>query len=210
MNTQTGYAGNHITPNSGQLIIAFYHLNITHRSSCPFRSPSSRAAFGLNTPSSLPTDSDGLITTSTDMSTTRCTTTCASMDPVRISNQPVELTCSIDSVVNTYLIEHCGLKPTDTTSKNPIGLVVSSGCNYFSSLSFPQVVDLGLRVSKLGNSSVTYEVGFFAQGSNSVAAVGGFTHVFVHPETRRPTAMADQMRAGLKELYSEMDIDAKL
>jgi acyl-CoA thioester hydrolase len=112
-------------------------------------------------------------------------------------------------VVNAYLIERCGLKPTDTASKDPIGLVVSSGCNYFSSLSFPQVVDLGLRVSKLGNSSVTYEVGFFAQGSDAVAAVGGFTHVFVDPKSRRPTAMVENMRAGLKELYSE-DMSAKL
>lgn len=120
----------------------------------------------------------------------------------------LDLTPRIDSVVNTYLIESCGLKPTDSSSTDPIGLVVSSQCNYFSSLSFPQVVDLGLRVSKLGTSSVTYEVGFFAQGSNAVAAVGGFTHVFVHPELRKPTPMVENMRAGLSRLHS--DVDAKL
>lgn len=110
---------------------------------------------------------------------------------------------SIDSVVNTYLIESCGLRPTDPTPSDPIGLVVSSNCNYFSSLTFPDIVDLGLRVNKLGNSSVTYEVGFFAQGADSVAAVGGFTHVFVHPVERRPVAMVEGMRSGLEKLVVE-------
>lgn len=114
---------------------------------------------------------------------------------------------SIDSVVNTYLIEHCGLKPTDPNPSEPIGLVVASNCNYFSSLEFPGVVDLGLRVSKLGKSSVTYEVGFFKEGVDAVSAVGGFTHVFVHPTERRPTAMVDKMRRGLEKLYVE---EAKL
>lgn len=118
-----------------------------------------------------------------------------------------EADSSIDSVVNTYLIEHCGLKPTDPNPSEPIGLVVASNCNYFSSLEFPGVVDLGLRVSKLGKSSVTYEVGFFKEGVDSVSAVGGFTHVFVHPTERRPTSMVDTMRKGLEKLYVE---EAKL
>ncbi|KAJ3559645.1 hypothetical protein NM688_g216 [Phlebia brevispora] len=73
-----------------------------------------------------------------------------------------------DSVVNTYLIKHCGLAPPDSPL---IGLVVSSYCNFFSPLSFPAVLDLGLRVTKLGTSSVTYEVGVFEEGSDSVSAV---------------------------------------
>ncbi|CAK9785247.1 Thioesterase/thiol ester dehydrase-isomerase [Cutaneotrichosporon oleaginosum] len=109
----------------------------------------------------------------------------------------------IDSVVNTYLIESCGLRPTDPNPSEPIGLVVTSSCNYFAPLTFPDVVDLGLRVNKLGNSSVTYEVGFFQQGKDTVAAVGGFTHVFVHPVERRPTAMVEQMRRGLEKLVVE-------
>jgi acyl-CoA thioester hydrolase len=80
---------------------------------------------------------------------------------------------------------------------------VTSSCNYFAPLTFPDVVDLGLRVNKLGNSSVTYEVGFFPQGKDTVAAVGGFTHVFVHPVERRPTAMVETMRRGLEQLVVE-------
>lgn len=65
------------------------------------------------------------------------------------------------------------------------------------------MVDLGLRVNKLGRSSVTYEVGFFAEGKDEVAAVGGFTHVFVHPVERRPVEMAKAMRAGLEKVLVE-------
>lgn len=64
-------------------------------------------------------------------------------------------------------------------------------------------MDLGLRVNKLGNSSVTYEVGFFAEGEDTVAAVGGFTHVFVHPVERKPVSMVRVMREGLERLVVE-------
>lgn len=77
-----------------------------------------------------------------------------------------------------------------------------SQCNYFGSVAFPTVVDLGLRVSKLGTSSVTYEVGVFEQGMDDVRAVGGFTHVFVERKTNRPTTqgMPVEVRTGLKKL----------
>ncbi|KAI0923108.1 hypothetical protein AcV5_009925 [Taiwanofungus camphoratus] len=89
-----------------------------------------------------------------------------------------------DSIVNTYLISYCKLSPT--TSKS-IGLVVSSFCHFFSSLSFPSVLDLGLRVNKLGTSSVGYEVGVFEEGQDVPSAVGGYTHVFTDsfPKRRR-------------------------
>ena len=92
-----------------------------------------------------------------------------------------------DSVVNTYLITHCGLTPPHGEQ---IGLVVSSFCHFFAPLSFPSVLDLGLRVSKLGKSSVTYEVGVFEEGKDRPSAVGGYTHVFVENENRKSTQMA--------------------
>src|SRR5436309_4167165 len=82
----------------------------------------------------------------------------------------------IDSVINAYLIEHCGLEPATSAQ---IGLVVSSYCDFFGSVAYPAVVELGLRVLKLGKSSVLYEVGIFEQGQDTVKAVGGFIHVFV-------------------------------
>ncbi|KAG6909447.1 hypothetical protein DXG01_000432 [Tephrocybe rancida] len=104
-----------------------------------------------------------------------------------------------DSIVNTYLIDNCGLRP----NKSPqIGLVVSSFCEFFAPLSFPQVLDLGLRVSKLGKSSVTYEVGVFEEGKDAPAAVGGYTHVFVDSETRKSTAMGIETKIGLEKLHT--------
>jgi len=120
-----------------------------------------------------------------------------------------------DSIVNTYLIEHCGLDPKTSPL---IGLVVSSFCQvrllffilaasyrqhqFFAPVGFPQVLDLGLRVSKLGNSSVTYEVGVFVKGEDKVAAVGGYTHVFVGSESRKSMPMASQTRNGLAKLHN--------
>lgn len=120
----------------------------------------------------------------------------------------------IDSIVNTYLIAYCGLDPfnslsssttsssTSTSKSSHIGLVVSSYCDYFASVSFPDVLDLGLCVTKLGSTSVTYEVGVFKRGEESVKAVGGFTHVFVEKEGMKPArgGMNERIRTGLEEL----------
>jgi len=104
-----------------------------------------------------------------------------------------------DSVVNTYLIQHCNLHPPTSPR---IGLVVHSHCDYFAPVAFPAVVDLCLRVKKLGKSSVTHEIGVFEQGSDEVKAVGEFTHVFVDSQTRKPRSegMGDELREGLGRL----------
>jgi acyl-CoA thioester hydrolase len=82
---------------------------------------------------------------------------------------------------------------------------VHSHCDYFAPIEFPAVVDLALRVSKLGKTSVTYEIGVFERGHEDVKAVGQFVHVFVDRETRRPRAsgMADELRSGLEQLLQE-------
>ena len=105
----------------------------------------------------------------------------------------------IDSVVNGYLIERCGHCPPTSPQ---IGLVVHSSSDYFGSVGFPSVVDLGLRVNKLGTSSVTYEIGIFERGKKDVRVVGGYTHVFVERETNRPAAsgMPGEIRQGLEKL----------
>ena len=109
---------------------------------------------------------------------------------------------SFDSIINSYLIERCGLHPP---TSNQIGLVVHSQCQFFGSVAFPAVVELGLRVDKLGNSSVTYEVGLFESGQDDVKAVGGFTHVFVEREQNRPatSGMPSEVRKGLEKLLKE-------
>lgn len=108
-----------------------------------------------------------------------------------------------DSVVNTYLIEHCGLHPPTSAS---YGLVVNSHSDYFASIAFPAVAELGLRVAKLGKSSVEYEFALFEKGVEGVKSVGGFTHVFVERATGRPrrAGMDDSMRRGLQKLCNEV------
>jgi acyl-CoA thioester hydrolase len=94
----------------------------------------------------------------------------------------------IDSIINTYLIKHCHLNPlsrpvAETSEEVLVGLMVSSYCHYFGAISFPSTLEVGLRVEKMGNSSVTYEVGVFVQGTSTARAVGGYTHVFVRMDT---------------------------
>lgn len=118
----------------------------------------------------------------------------------------------IDSVTNTYLIERCGLKPLASPS---ILLMVASQCTFVSSCTFPAVLELGLRVNKLGTSSVTYEVGVFEKGVEEVKAVGGYTHVCCDSSTRRSIKMDTTFREGLreilvKELMGDEKTDSKL
>jgi acyl-CoA thioester hydrolase len=88
-----------------------------------------------------------------------------------------------DTAVNAHLIEQGAL---DIHHGDTIGLVIETQCNYFAPLAFPQTVQAGIRVAKLGASSVRYEVGLFAQGEDLCAACGHFVHVYVHKDTRRP------------------------
>ncbi|WDD94469.1 acyl-CoA thioesterase [Burkholderia sp. FERM BP-3421] len=102
-----------------------------------------------------------------------------------------------DTVVNEYLIR---ARVLDVEHGATIGLVVETHCNYFAPLVFPQRVDAGLRVAKLGNSSVRYEIGLFAEGEATAAAQGHFVHVYVDRASRRPVALPDALRAALAPL----------
>jgi acyl-CoA thioester hydrolase len=102
-----------------------------------------------------------------------------------------------DTAVNAWLIEQGVL---DIHGGETIGLVIETQCNYFASLSFPQGIEAGIRVGRLGNSSVRYEVGLFAQGGESAAAQGHFVHVYVDRVTRRPVALPAPLRAALQQL----------
>jgi acyl-CoA thioester hydrolase len=102
-----------------------------------------------------------------------------------------------DTAVNAYLIEQGAL---DIHHGETIGLVIETQCNYFSPLAFPQVVEAGIRVAKLGTSSVRYEVGLFAQGEPLTAAKGHFIHVYVDKRTRRPGPLSTQLKTTLETL----------
>ncbi len=102
-----------------------------------------------------------------------------------------------DTVVNEYLVRAGVL---DIERSPVIGLVVESMCRYAASIAFPDRVEAGLRVGKLGNSSVRYEIGIFREGERHAAAEGHFVHVYVDRETRRPTPLPAALRAALEEL----------
>ena len=104
-----------------------------------------------------------------------------------------------DTVVNEYLIAQGVL---DVTAGAVIGLVVETQCCYFSELAFPQPVDIGLRIGKLGNSSVRYEIGVFADGEALSSAQGHFVHVYVDRATRRPTSLPAPLRAALERIQA--------
>lgn len=102
-----------------------------------------------------------------------------------------------DTAVNAFLIEQGAL---DIHQGSTIGLVVETQCNYFAPLAFPQTVQAGLRVARLGGSSVRYEIGLFAQGEDLCAAAGHFVHVYVDRISRRPCALPDALRQALLPL----------
>jgi len=102
-----------------------------------------------------------------------------------------------DTVVNEHLVREGGL---DMRNAPAIGVVVETACRFMRPLSFPEIIDAGLRVAKLGNSSVAYDIGLFSQGQDEAAATGRFVHVWVDRLTRRPTPLPPTIRAALEEL----------
>jgi acyl-CoA thioester hydrolase len=80
--------------------------------------------------------------------------------------------------------------------------VVETFCRFHRPLSFPVIVDAGLRVARLGRTSVRYEVGLFAAGVEDAAATGHFVHVWVDRASRRPTPVPDSIRAALAPLLA--------
>ena len=102
-----------------------------------------------------------------------------------------------DTVINEYLIRAGGL---DIQGGPVIGLAVETMCQFKRELTFPEPVEAGLRVGKLGNTSVRYEIGLFSPGHAAPAAMGHFVHVFVERATRKPTPMPPAIRAALERL----------
>ena len=100
-----------------------------------------------------------------------------------------------DSVANKYLIEEGGL---DIKDSQVVGFVVASNCQYKSPIAYPQAIEAGLRVNRLGNSSVEYGIGIFQEGSAVASAMGTFTHVFVDRSTDKPVAIPASIRSALE------------
>ena len=105
-----------------------------------------------------------------------------------------------DTVVNSYLIEQGAL---DIAASPVIGLAVESKCRFMHELTYPEIVEAGLRVGRLGNTSVRYEIGLFRAGRDEPAATGYFVHVYVDRATRRPVPLPPALRAALAPLAQQ-------
>jgi len=104
-----------------------------------------------------------------------------------------------DDVVNRYLLDEGVL---DIETGAVIGLVVETQCSYFSPVAFPDTVHAGLRVARLGTSSVRYEVGIFRNDNALASAQGHYVHVYVDRSSQRPIPLPDELKASLNKLLA--------
>jgi acyl-CoA thioester hydrolase len=109
----------------------------------------------------------------------------------------VEYYSFFDTAINAWLVREGGL---DIETGQTIGLCVESHCEYRAAIAFPETIEVGLRVGKLGRSSVRYELAVFRAGDGDPAAEGYFVHVFVDRATRRPADIPEPLRAALERL----------
>ena len=102
-----------------------------------------------------------------------------------------------DSAVNGYLMEATGI---DTRSLPAIGIVAETSCRFFGEVSFPDLLYIGMRLEKLGNSSVVYQLAVFRGDASEPSAVGRFVHVYVDEHSRRPVPVPPVIRLALEKL----------
>ena len=102
-----------------------------------------------------------------------------------------------DTAVNQTLIETGAL---DVPAGPVVGLVVESGCAYLAPMRFPDRIAAGVRVVRIGTSSVRYEIGLFRNDDALAAAQGHFVHVYVDARDRRPVPLPPALRAVLETL----------
>jgi len=103
----------------------------------------------------------------------------------------------LDTAVNGWLMEATGLDTRDLPS---IGIVVSSRCEYLVPVGFPDRLQVGLATSRVGKSSVTYQLAVFSEPSDALCAVAEFVHVYVDRVTRRPTSIPESVRSAVSIL----------
>ena len=107
-----------------------------------------------------------------------------------------------DTAVNQFLIERGVL---DIHKGEIVGFVVDSACSYFSPIAFPDTVHVGIRVAKLGNSSVKYEIAIYRNDEQAPAAVGHFVHVYVERASNRSVPVPANVLAVLATLSASAE-----
>jgi acyl-CoA thioester hydrolase len=107
-----------------------------------------------------------------------------------------------DTAVNNYLIKKGWL---DIRAGEVVGLVVETKCTYHASVAFPDELEVGLRVERLGNSSVRYGIGIFKKGEKEAAAEGYFIHVYVDRKSNAPVSLPADLRQILEPLLVQAE-----
>ena len=107
-----------------------------------------------------------------------------------------------DTAVNKWLIKN---NLIDIKNGSNIGLIVQSGCNYFSSFKYPEDIDAGIRITKIGNSSVRYEVGLFKPNDDLASADGFFIHVYVDRISNKPKNLDYEFKKKLDTIYVDLN-----
>ena len=102
-----------------------------------------------------------------------------------------------DTVVNDFLMRSEVLDPQ---RGSVVGFVVETQCRFLAPLTFPQAIEGGLRVGRIGTSSVRYEIAIFAGDADIASAQGHFVHVYVDRATRKPMALPAPLRAALQRI----------
>ncbi|MBF6172434.1 acyl-CoA thioesterase [Nocardia blacklockiae] len=107
-----------------------------------------------------------------------------------------------DTAVNAWLMDATG---TDIRALPAIGVVAQTSCRYLGSLSFPDRLRVGLRIERLGRSSITYDLAIFREDGEALelAATGSFVHVYVDEATRQPVEIPAVIRSAAARLVTE-------
>lgn len=103
----------------------------------------------------------------------------------------------IDTAVNVHLAEAVG---GDIRQLPAIGVVAEVSCRYFREVGYPEPIDMGLVVDRIGNSSVVYRIGLFQGDGEEAAAEGRFVHVYVDNESRSVVQIPQQIRDAVSPL----------
>jgi len=102
-----------------------------------------------------------------------------------------------DTLLTRYLIDHAGM---DLETSPVIGLAVETTCRFHRSFAFPETIEGGLRIGRLGRSSARYEIGLFGAGDDTARAEGHFIHVYVDRLSQRPVEIPADIRAALQQI----------
>lgn len=111
----------------------------------------------------------------------------------------VEYYSYIDTAVNMHLVKKIMLDPN---TASVFGVVAETGCKYFREIRHPDIVEVGIRVTRIGNSSVTYQVALFKRSDESLAALGHFVHVYVDRKTLKPRTIPNAFRKELNKILT--------